>query len=235
MTPHPLAHGFYTVPEAARLIAVGNPQRIRGWLKGYPNRSTGPLLIRDFEPIGRKEELSFLDLMEVRFVEHFREAGVKARTLRRAAERLRKEFELPHPFANERVVLIADQSDVLVEQVFKASAEEQEDKRFLSLLTNNYVMYEAIKQSLIPGLRFDPNSRLVRSWKPRPSEFPTITVDPHIAYGQPAVPEGIPTGTLYDAWVAEKEDFDSVAYWFEIPTPSVRQAVEFERALATRH
>ncbi len=204
----PLAHGFYTVSEAARLIAVGNAQRIRGWLKGYPRRNAGPLLIRDFEPIGRKEELSFLDLMEVRFVEHFREAGVKARTLRRAAERLRKEFELPHPFANERVILIADQSDVLVERVFKASAEEQEDRRFLSFLTNNYVMYEAIKQSLIPGLRFDPASRLVRSWKPRPDKFPKIIVDPNIAYGQPAVPEGIPTGALYDAWVAEGEDFE---------------------------
>jgi hypothetical protein len=32
------------------------------------------------------QEVSFLDLVEVRFVEHFREVGVKVRTLRRALE-----------------------------------------------------------------------------------------------------------------------------------------------------
>jgi uncharacterized protein (DUF433 family) len=232
---HPLASGFYTIPEAAKLIAVGNEQRIRGWLKGYPRRYVGPLLVRDFEPINRKEELSFLDLMEVRFVEHFRAAGVKANSLRRAAERLRSEFKLPHPFASERVVLVADKTDVFVEKILKTSAEEQEDRQLLSLLTDNYVIYEAIKRSLIPGLRFDSSTRLVKSWKPRPDQFPKINIDPRVAYGQPAVPEGVPTAALYEAWLAEDEDYDAVAYWYELPTPIVKEAVEFEKALATRH
>jgi uncharacterized protein (DUF433 family) len=235
LASHPLASGFYTVSEAAKLIAVGNEQRIRGWLKGYPRRHVGPLLVRDFEPINKKEELSFLDLMEVRFVEHFREAGVKANTLRQVAQRLRTEFKLPHPFANERVVLVADKSDVFVEDVLKDSAKEHEDKRLLSLLTSNYVMYEAIKRSLIPGLRFDPSTRLIRSWKPRPDQFPIIRIDPKIAYGQPSVPEGIPTATLYESWLAEDEDYDAVAYWYELSSPTVKQAIEFEKALVTRH
>ena len=84
-----LAAGFYTVQEAARLIEVGSVRRITGWLRGYPGRNVEPLLTRDYAKIGDYEELSFLDLMEVRFVEHFREQGVKVRTLRRALENAR--------------------------------------------------------------------------------------------------------------------------------------------------
>lgn len=232
--PPPLSGGFFTVPEAVRLIKVGNEQRIRGWLQGYPERP-GPILLRDYQPINKKQELSFLDLMEVRFVEHFREAGVKMRSLRHAAARLREEFKLAHPFASDRVVLVADRADVLVEEVLRKSAQEEEDPKLLSLLTNNYVMYEAIKQALIPGVRFEQSTRLAKSWAPRPERFPDITIDPLIAYGQPSVPEGVPTAVLYDDWQAEDEDYDAVAYWHKIPTPTVKKAIEFENELHQRH
>jgi hypothetical protein len=114
MIDNALAQGFYTVSEAARLIEVGNAARIHGRLKGYPNRQIGPLLTRDYEPIEERQELSFLDLMEVRFVEHFRYHGVKMRPLRCAAERLREEFETQHPFATDRVHLVADKADVFL-------------------------------------------------------------------------------------------------------------------------
>ena len=86
---NPLAAGFYTVPEAARLIEFGDARRIYGWLRGYPRSTMGPLLRRDYQPIEGDEELSFLDLMEVRAIEHFRESGVRAKTLRRAIEEAR--------------------------------------------------------------------------------------------------------------------------------------------------
>lgn len=233
-TASPLSGGFYTVPEAVRLIKVGNEQRIRGWLQGYPDRP-GPILLRDYQPIDKRQELSFLDLMEVRFVEQFREAGVKMRSLRHAALRLREEFNLPHPFASDRVVLVADRADVFVEQVLKKSAEEEGDRTLLSLLTNNYTMYEAIKESLLPGVRFQQSTRLAKSWAPRPDEFPEIEINPLIAYGQPAIPEGVPTSVLYDDWRAENEDFDAVAYWHKLPTLSVKRAVEFENEIHRRH
>jgi hypothetical protein len=96
--------------------------------------------------------------MEVRFVEHFRGYGVKVRSLRFAAEQLRKDFDTTHPFALERVHLIANKADILVEEVLKQSADRAEDKRLRSLLTNNYVMYETIKQGLLPGVSFDRKS-----------------------------------------------------------------------------
>jgi uncharacterized protein (DUF433 family) len=230
-TTNPLAKGFYTVPEAVRLIGLGNSHRVYGWLRGYTDRQIGPLLNRDYSPVGDSEELSFLDLMEVRFVEHFREHGVKVRSLRIAAKRLREEFKTDHPFALERVVLLADKADVFVDEVLKESAEEAGDPRLRSLLTHNYVMYEAIKQVLVPGIEFDAKTRLARAWRPRPKKFPDIIVDPRIAYGQPVGPSKVPTATLFDAWKAEKESTDAVAFWYQIPTAEVIAAVKFEKHL----
>jgi uncharacterized protein (DUF433 family) len=228
---NPLAKGFYTVSEAARLIQVGSARRIYGWLRGYPGRSVGPLLVRDYSPIGDEEELSFLDLMEVRFVEHFREYGVKVKSLRIAADTLRRDLSLEHPFATDRVLLVADKADVYVKDVLKKSAEEADDIRLRSLVTNNFVMYEAIKQALLPGVTFDAGRPFVAKWAPIPDKFPQIVMNPKIAYGQPALPRGIPTATLYDAYKAAKRDADSVSYWYDVSTADLRSAIQFEEAL----
>jgi uncharacterized protein (DUF433 family) len=232
---NPLARGFYTVPQAARLIRVGSTNRIYGWLRGYPDRQIGPLIDRDYQPIADNEELSFLDLMEVRFVETFREAGVKMRSLRIAAQRLGEELKTPHPFAHNRVILVADQVDVLVEEVLKDSAAKGEDPRLRSLLTRNYVMYEAIKQGLKDGVRFDLDTQLTREWTPIPDRFPKITMRPQTAYGQPTGPSRVPTGVLFDAWRAAKENADSVSHWYEVPLVEVLEAIAFEQQLDRRH
>lgn len=233
-TPNPLSQGFYTVSEAARLIEAGNTQRIYGWLRGFHGRAAEPLLARDYEPIGGVQELSFLDLMEVRFVEHFREHKVKPNTLRRAAAKLRKEFSTAHPFALRDVIVVADKADVLIREIFQESAEKEKDERFRSLLTDNYVMYEAIKQSLVPGVTFDAATKLANTWTPRPDEFPSIRINPKVAYGRPVTPKGIPTGTLYDAWIAEGKNEDTVAYWYGVPTPDVLEAIRFEQGVFHR-
>jgi uncharacterized protein (DUF433 family) len=172
--------------------------------------------------------------MEVRFVEHFREQGVKVRSLRIAGEKLRKELGTKHPFALQRVHVVADKADILVEEAFRESATEAGDPRLRSLLTDNYVMYEAIKQNLLPGVTFASSSHLARSWIPRPIEFPGIQIDPHIAYGQPATSKGIPTAALHDAWKAENENVDSVAYWYNIPSTEVIEAIRFQEHLLQR-
>lgn len=225
-----LEAGFYTVPEAARLIRVGDARRIYGWVRGYPDRDVGPILKRDFEPIGKDEELSFLDLMEVRFVMYFREAGVRMGVLRRASEQLRKDFDTSHPFALSRVLLQADAADVYVVRAIKQNSEEG-DVQMRSLTTNNYVMRDVINQSILPGIEFDTATCLAKSWKPLPDQFPEIEVNPRRGFGQPTVKRGVPTGTLYRAWQAEKESTDRVADWFSVTAKDVMDAVRFEQTL----
>lgn len=227
---NPLARGFYTVSDAARLIEHARVQRIYGWLKGFPLRNIGPLLERDFAPINDHHELSFLDLIEIQFVEHFRYHNVKMRTLRRAAERLRQEFKTPHPFATDKVHLIGDQADVFL-VIMRESAKEASDRALLSLTTDHYVIEEVIRKGLVPGIDFERETHFARRWAPRPREFPEIIVDPKIGYGQAAGPSGIPTAVLLRAWLAANEDDDETAYWHNIKAQDVQRAIEFERFL----
>ncbi len=231
--PHPanpLAAGFYTVRDAARLIEVGSQARITGWLRGYAGSRIGPLLTRDFLPVDGRQELSFLDLMEVRFVEHFRAQGVSMRALRRALETARQIFANDKPLASDKVVfrVTDDRRNIFVEEAFRPAAKETEDRQLWSLLTRQYEIYDLIVDRLAAGVVFDPDTAMASIWTPRPREFPTITIDPRVAYGHPALPSGVPTRTVFDACAAEDGDVDAVAHWFEIPVDQVRDAVAFE-------
>lgn len=229
---NPLARGFYTVSEATRLIRGANARRIHGWLRGYPGRQIGPLLHRDYRPLDGREELSFLDLIEVRLVEKFRATGVTAVAMRKAAENAREMLGTEHPFASEKITFRTDRKTIYLQRIFKKSAEETRDVVLLNLVTNQLEIYEAIERSLLKGIQYDAESHFVGQWRPRPEEFPRIIVDPRIAYGKPAGPTRIPTETLFDSWRAESEDYDRVAFWFDVPPNDVREAVEFERSLA---
>lgn len=231
---NPLAAGFYTVTEAAQLIEIGDQRRIHGWLRGYPKSRVGPLLHRDFKPMNGEQELSFLDLMEVRAVEFFRDSGVKARTLRRAIEEARDYLETSHPFATEYIKYRADEKFLYIDRVLKKSAEEEGDRLLYNLITRRLESYILIKESIERGVEFDPQTHLAKRWTPRGDRFPNIIIDPRRAYGRPIVPSGIPTETLYDAWRAEKENVDAVAYWFGVPSAEVLSAVRFQEELAVR-
>lgn len=231
-----LAGGFYTVNEAARLIDDGSASRIRGWFRGFPKRKTTPLLVPDYDAGGGKQELSFLDLIETRFVEHFRRHEVKPRTLRVAQEALRNRFKVRHPFATGKIIFEADKADVFIHEMRQA-AEAEHDVALLSLTTDNFVLREVVKQNLVPGLEFDAEQKYAREWKPRPDRFPTVSVDPRVAYGQPSLPSGQATGLIYSSWKAQKEDIDAVAYWTGMKVHDIQIAVEFERLLdcGTKH
>ena len=56
----PLLAGFFSVADAARLVGV-SPALVRGWLNGYSNSQSGPVIDRDF---AGTRTVSFLDLME---------------------------------------------------------------------------------------------------------------------------------------------------------------------------
>jgi uncharacterized protein (DUF433 family) len=230
---NPLARGFYTVRDAARLIEVGSAPRIRGWLSGYPRRKAGALLIRDYKPIDKVQELSFLDLMEVRFVEHFRAIKVKPQTLRRCLQTARERFKEDKPLLKQGVLFIPtdDRRNIVVEEVLKPAAEENNDTALWNLLDRNYEFNNFIEGHLARGLTFDPKTELTATWAPRASEFPEIIIDPAVAYGQPVVPKQIPTAMLFEAWEAEDGDAATVADWFNIPTDQVQMAVGFEQLL----
>ncbi len=221
----PVAGGFYTVSEAARLLGVNNSRVIADWLNGRSGR--GPVLQRQYEPISRVQELGFLDLIEVRFIDHFRRQGYSLQSLRKAADVAREELNAQHPFALYGVRFVAERKNV-----FLKVAQDIGDTKLLNLVTRQYAMYGVLEEVLEKGLNFDPTSGLVTRWRPREKEFPRVVIDPTVAYGQPALEAPrLPTAAVFDSWKAEDGNYAAVAEWFEIDESLAREAVEFELAL----
>ena len=53
--------GFYTVSEAVRLLGLDNAQSVVRWFQPTPSGGQ-PIILREYEKVGREHELSFLDL-----------------------------------------------------------------------------------------------------------------------------------------------------------------------------
>jgi uncharacterized protein (DUF433 family) len=222
----PLAGGFYTVREAARLLNISNAGIITAWLKGR-GRSTSPVIQRQYDPIGGKQELGFLDLIEVRFIEYFRKQGYSLQSLRKAAETARAELSCEHPFALYGTKFVAQRKNIFL-TVAKAAG----DTKLLNLVTRQYSMYVILEDVLARGLTFDPMSGLAMRWRPKEAEFPRVIVDPRIVYGQPAIESArVPTDAIFAMWKAEDGSFAAVADWYEIDEALAKEAVEFELAL----
>ena len=223
----PVAGGFYTVREAARLLNIGNHARVTAWLQGHKRSKAGPVLQRQYEVISSTQEIGFWDLLEIRFVDHFRAAGVSLPTLRKAAQVARREWKQQHPFATSKAKYFTDRKNI-----FRSTAEEEKDTVLYNLVTRQLEMYEVIENFIDKGLRFDVTSGLAEEWVPRAKEFPNIVVNPLLAYGKPAIlPAGVPTSAIFQTWKAEDGSYAAVADWYGIDGAMAREAVEFELGL----
>jgi uncharacterized protein (DUF433 family) len=219
----PLFAGFYSLTEAAHLLGMPNNRRLQAWLDGWRNSSAGPIINRDF-PDGA---VSFLDLMELRFVDHFTRQGVALQTLRKAAARARQEWGVQHPLALSKLKYLTDRRKIFVQV-----AQEEGDKRTWDMATNQYEMWAAIEGVIAKGVEFSPGNELARLWHPRP-DCPNVVIDPRVSFGRPSIGEqGVPTVALFRQWRAEGGNRERVASWFHVKAEEVDQAVEFELLMA---
>ena len=224
-----LAGGFYTVSEAARLLQIDSSRAIYGWLAGHTGVRADPVIRRDYQPIAGSQELSFWDLMEVRFIHHFRKQGVPLQTLRRTAEKARRDMRKKHPFALSNLTYMTDRK-----RIFSQVVEETGDQHTMDILGDQYEMYEVIEFVLARNVAFHPITGLAESFQPL-GEYPSILVDPRFAYGKPVVARrGIPTAAIFRQVRAEKGNKDRVAHWFGVSVDEVDEAIGFETKIGIR-
>lgn len=217
--------GLYSVPEAARLtrVSVG---KIRRWIKGYSFRKGESIRHSDavwqgeIKPIDDKLALSFRDLLELRFVDAFIRAGVSWRTMRRAHGKAQEELGTTHPFCSNRIA--TDGKSILMRQ-----AEEDSDEALINLVTDQRE-FSRIVADFLKELEFSGNDII---WWPL-GKRRQILVDPRRNFGQPTVARsGVPAQTLARS-VRANSSQELVARWYEVQPDEVRDAVEFETALA---
>jgi len=221
-----LGTGIYTVPEASRLTQI-RTLRIRRWLRGYDFmssgvlRHSGPVFSPDLPEINGRLALSFLDLLEVRYIEAFVHHGVTWPVMRDVYSRAVQLVGTTHPFSTRK--FRSDGASIL------AQLGEGEPVGWLDLRTRQQC-FRFIEKFLFTGIEYGKNDHPTQWW-PREKRG-GVLLDPHRRFGQPITAEkGIPTLILAQAYKAEKT-YKAVARWMEVDQKTVRQAVEFERSLA---
>ena len=70
----PISSGVYTIDQAARLINA-SPRMLRGWLVGHHEKKAGPIITREIESVDHKIVLTFVNLIEARFIDEFAKHG----------------------------------------------------------------------------------------------------------------------------------------------------------------
>lgn len=228
MSDQMLSAGIYSIGEAARLVNV-HPARLRGWVCGHADTSMKPLILRDLPIIDHQIALSFVNLIEARFIAAFANHGVSIQSIRTMAEEAERVLGQPHAFARNAMF----QTDG--RKIYLASAKKTQDKKMYDLKTHNWAMPQILEDGLKTGIEF-AISGLANIWYPRKNVAPSVAVSPRVAFGKPALrASGVPTIAIADALIAEENNYENVARWFGLTVDQVKQAQKFEESIRTVH
>jgi uncharacterized protein (DUF433 family) len=217
--------GTYTPTEAARLLRTST-RNIKRWLSGYTYKRGNH--VHEVEPLWAPQhrltedrlELGFRDLIELRFVKAFLEAGVGLLAIRNCLSYARECVNDDRPFSTRRF-----QTDG--KTIFLESIERSGEGKLLDLKRRQYAFKQIVERTFKD---LDIEDDAVARWRPFDGK-PSIIIDPNRAFGQPiAADYGVPTIALAEAVEAEGSP-DYVARIFEVPIDVVRDAVAFEREL----
>jgi uncharacterized protein (DUF433 family) len=221
----PIGIGFYTVPEAARLLKIP-ALNIRRWLGGYTypkgdeTVAMPPLWRPQLPAYEQHMELGFRDLIELRVIKGFLDTGLSLITVRNCLEYARECANDERPFSTRR--FRTDGRTIFLESLRRTGEEE-----LLDLKNRQYVIKKVIDRTFKD---LDLSDDIVTRWRPYRGKQ-SIIIDPQRAFGQPiAARYGVPTVTLADAAKAELS-IGRVSYLYDVPVPVVTDAVNYEKFL----
>lgn len=220
--PDLLEAGIYTIPQVAELVNA--PQaNVRVWVEGHTGKQD-PIIDNQIGRVGGKTAISFVNLMELRFIATFVKAGVRLQDIRKIMDEVRNLLNHPHPFATKAVFKTDGK------KIVAATARRRGLNLVYDLKSRNLEMPSVVMRTFKEDVVFDPSGE-VAAWKPRPKIAPNVIVHPKFSFGRPILDRSrIPTATLAKAVKAEGSA-GFVADTFGIPERYVRQAVRFEREL----
>lgn len=232
-----LGRGVYGSGDALRLINFHrgdiasrfvSPSTVRRWLRGYDFEANGevhhsePLWTPDYSNDNEVIEVSFRDLIELRFVKAFRDLGLGLPTIRECFERAVEWVHDERPFSTQR--FRTDGKTIFLEITGNVAEGEMIDIKLRQRV------FSRIVEPSLRDLEFDAD--VVARWFPLGMSKKSVVLDPARSFGRPILSGyGIPTEVLADA-VGVEGSPERVARSFEVPVSAVRDAVAFEHQLA---
>lgn len=232
--PDALSRGAYSASEALRLLNFSRSSVARHvsrntvirWLQGYDFGPEGeghsePLWQPDYQNDNNIVELSFRDLIELRFVKAFRDIGLGLPTIRACYQRAADEVHDERPFSTQ--LFRTDGKTIFLE-----ITEGLQEPKLIDLRKRQNVFRTIVEPSL-KDLEFDAS--VVARWFPLGVQRRSIVVDPSRAFGRPVSASGVPTEVLARAVEIEGNP-RKVSFLYNVSTAEVRDAVAFERRLA---
>lgn len=220
-----LGIGLYTIAGTAELLRI-SPRTIRRWMSGYDYRQgdvirhVDPLWVPALPQPDGETELSFRDLIELRFVQAFTKIGLDLRTIRGCLDLARDCVQSDRPFSSGRF-----RTDG--QTIFLEGLKTSDDPILLDLKRRQYVLKGVLDQTFRD---LDVEDDAVARWRPFHGKR-SIVIDPDRSFGQPIAAEfGVPTLVLADAVEAEGS-VARVAALYEVNVGVVKDAVKFQREL----
>ncbi|MDB5578782.1 MAG: hypothetical protein JWR80_3958 [Bradyrhizobium sp.] len=235
MEPDALSRGAYSAAEGLRLLnfsRVGTRVRsvsrntVSRWLRGYDFGVDGeghsePLWRPDYRNDDDLIELSFRDLIELRFVKAFRDYGLALPAIRECYQRAAEEVQDARPFSTQKF-----RTDG--KTIFLDITEGMQEGRMVDLRKRQNV-FRAIVEPSLKDLEFDASA--VARWYPLGIARKSVVIDPTRSFGRPIAASGVPTEVLNRA-VTVEGSIAKVVRLYDVSTAEVRDAVSFEKRLA---
>ncbi len=223
-----IGRGIYGLSEAARLTGV-SAGRIRRWTSGYDYpvrggrlRRSRPLIATTLPQVPGEPVLDFADLIEVRFLNAFRDHGVSWKAIRIAAMRVREYLSRPHPFSTD--IFYTDGRTILADVL----GDDPHDRQLLDLVKTQYAFRQVVRPFLHKGLEFEGHEP--KRWWPIGGR--TIVIDPERSFGAPIVSQsGVPTKVLADSYRVEGS-YSMVTWLYGTSRSAIKAAVDYESRLA---
>ncbi len=220
-----IGNGIYTITEASQITGI-KKEAIRRWVSGYKYKLNNEIRIsnaifeKEYIDTADKVALSFLDLIELKFIQSFRELGVKWNIIREAATIAERLVQKHHPFASRK--FYTDTKTILVK-----IADESGEIELIDLIKKQLTLEKIIAPLLHECIDFDIDDMASRWW-PLGKEGKVI-IDPKLNFGKPVLDSfNIPTDTIYSSYMAEKS-IKTVAEWYEVDEESIIRAIEYEK------
>ncbi|MCC6419254.1 MAG: hypothetical protein IT429_13545 [Gemmataceae bacterium] len=228
--------GVYTLPQAARLVRLrlATVEDIVGPEPSEPAPPRfSPVVFTESALGGDAKIVSFQGLMELWVVAQLRRQGVPMTVIRRAAFEARRLLKTRHPLASANVRTDGRRVFMVLRRAASRAARRRQPKVVLDVLRYQHAMEEVIEQSLRPEIVVRGDDGAPLQWFPL-GVGRRVVLDPGRRFGEPIDPvSGVPTSALAQAYRAEGDDAEAVAFWFGVEREAVQDAAAFEAWLAS--